>query len=103
MVDVEDKSNREVYVLLLQYNVVKPKKFYARVQEFAERMEEWELQPIFNVNIESGECIFPLSVLNCLEDNILRSSLSTLSSKKEFKFFLFFPFVNSLIEFEQRR
>ena len=67
-----------------------------------ERMEEGEPQAFFNVNIESDECIFPLIVMNCLDDNILRSSLSTLSSKKYFKFFLFFPFFNRHIEFEQR-
>ena len=103
MVDVEDKSNREVYVLLLQYNVEKPENFSARVQEFAESMEEGELQPIFVVKIESDECIFSLIVMNCLEDNILRSSLSTLSSKKTWNFFLYFPFFNTHIEFEQRR
>ena len=43
MIHVVDKPNREVCVLLLQYNVEAPQNFYAQVQIFAKRKEEANL------------------------------------------------------------
>ena len=73
MVDVVDKSNRDFYVLLLQYNVEKPQSFYAQVQIFAKRKEEVEFEPIVN---KTDEYIFQFIVMKRLDDNILRSSPS---------------------------
>ena len=79
IVDVEDKSNRGlcasgavqcgkttiISVLRSQYSPF-----------FAERMEVVEFQPFNNVDIGSDENIFLLIVMNCLIDDILRSSPS---------------------------
>ena len=82
MIDVVDKSNTEVYVLLLQYNVETPQNVFAQFKIFSKSKELTEFQPFYIVNTETDEYIFLLIVMKCPDDKNLRSRPTTLSSKK---------------------
>ena len=55
VVDVVNRPQRKICVILLQYNVDKPESLYAQVQLFARKEHEWIFQKIVNVNYRLTE------------------------------------------------
>ena len=70
VLDVVDRTNREICVTLLRYNVDKPESSYAQVHLFARKKEDEKFQHVVYVNFELGEFICLLDVMISSNDKV---------------------------------
>ena len=64
IVDLLDRANRKVCMLLLRYNVDKFDSSYAQVQLFARKEEDENFQQVVHLNHKLEEFIYLLDVMN---------------------------------------
>ena len=70
VVDVVDRTNRNICVTLLRYNVDKPESSYAQVRSFARKKEDDKFQQVVYVNYKLEEFIYLLDVMNSVYDKV---------------------------------
>ena len=70
VVDVVDRAERKICVILLRYNVDKLQSSNAQVQLFARKKEDEKFQQVVYVNYNLEEFIFLLHVMNCVYDKV---------------------------------
>ena len=71
VVDVVDRANRKICVILLRYNVDKPESSYAQVRLFARKKEDEKFQQVVYVNYKLEEYIYLLDVMNSVYDKVI--------------------------------
>ena len=71
VVDVVDRTKRNVCVTLLRYNVDKPESSYAQVRLFERKKEDEEIQQVVYVNYKFEEFIVLLDVMNSVYDKVI--------------------------------
>ena len=71
LVDVVDRTNRQICVTLLPYNVDKPESSYAQVRLFARKKEDEKFQKVVYVNYKLEEFIYLLDVMNSVYDKVI--------------------------------
>ena len=71
VVDVVDRTNRNICVTLLRYNVDKPESSYAQVRLFARKKEDEKFQQVVYVNYKPEELIYLLDVMNSVYDKVI--------------------------------
>ena len=71
VVDVVDRTNRKICVILLRYNGDKPENSYAQVQFFARKKEDEKFQQVVYVNYKLEEFIYLLDVMNSVYDKVI--------------------------------
>ena len=70
VVDVVDRTNRNICVTLLRYNVDNPESSYAQVRLFSRKKEDEKFQQIVYVNNKLEEFIYLLDVMNSVYDKL---------------------------------
>ena len=71
VVDVVDRTNRKICLILLRYNVDKPESSYAQVQLFARKKEDEKFQQVVFVKYRLDEFIYLLDVINSVSDKVI--------------------------------
>ena len=71
VVDVVDRTVRNILVTLLRYNVDNPESSYAQVQLIARKIEDEKFQQNVYVNYKLEEFIYLLDVMNSVYDNFI--------------------------------
>ena len=96
VVDVVDRSNREICVTLLRYKVDKPESSYAQVRLFAKKKVDQRFQQVVCVNDKLEEVFYLLDVMNSVYDKVITNQplcnvlLKTIFSLQYFSsYFLF--------------
>ena len=64
VVDVVDRTNRQICVTLQRYNVDEPESSYAQVRLFARKKENEKFQQVVSVNFKLEDFIYLLDVVN---------------------------------------
>ena len=64
LVDVMDRANRKICVILLRCNVDKPESSYAQVWLFARKKKDEKFQQVVQMNYQLEEFIDLLAVMN---------------------------------------
>ena len=70
VVDVVDRTNRKICVILMPYNVDKPKSSYAQVRLFARKKEDENFQQVFYVKYKLEEFIYSLDIMSSVYDKV---------------------------------
>ena len=70
VVDVVNRTNRKICVILLRYNVDKPESFYAQVRLFAGKEEDEKFQQVVYVDYKLEEFIYSLDVMIFVFDKV---------------------------------
>ena len=70
VIDVVDRPNRRICVILLRYKVDNPENSYAQVRLFGRKTEEEKFQQIVYVNYKLDEFIYLLDVMNSVYDKV---------------------------------
>ena len=71
VIDVEDRPNRKIFVILLRYKADNPDTSYAQVRLFGRKTEEEKFQRIVYVNYRLDEFIYLLDVMNSVYDKVI--------------------------------
>ena len=71
VVDVKNRTSRNICVTLLRYNVDKPESSYAQVRLFARKKEDEKFQQVVYVNYKLEEFIYLLGVMNSVCDKVI--------------------------------
>ena len=71
VVDVVDRANRNICVILLRYSVDQPEISYAQVRFFARNKEDEKFQQNVYVNYKLEEIMCLLDVMNSVYDNFI--------------------------------
>ena len=71
VIDVVDRSNRKICVMLLRYKADNPDTSYAQVRLFGRKKEEENFQQIVYVNNRLDEFIYLLDVMNSVYDKVI--------------------------------
>ena len=71
VIEVVNRPNRKICVILLRYNVDDPETSYAQVRLFGRKNEEEKFQQIVYVNYRLDEFIYLLDVLNSVYDKVI--------------------------------
>ena len=71
VIDVVDRPNKKISVLLLRYKVDNPETSYAQVRLFGQKNEEEKLQQIVYVNYRLDEFVYLLDVMNSVYDKVI--------------------------------
>ena len=70
-VDIVNRANRKICVILLRYIVDKPENSYAQVQIFARNMENERFQQVVYVNYELEKYIYLLDVMTSVYEKVI--------------------------------
>ena len=73
VVDVMDRANRKICVILLRYSVDQPEISYAQVRSFARNKEDEKFQQNVYVNYKLEE-MYLLDVMNSVYDNFIANN-----------------------------
>ena len=71
VIDVVDRPNKKVCVILLRYKVDNPDTSYAQVRLFGRKNEDEKFQQIVYVNFRLDEFIYLLDVMNSVYDKVI--------------------------------
>ena len=71
VVDVLDRANRKLCMILLRYSMDKPEISYAQVRIFARNEEDLKFQQIVNVKYTLDEFIYRLDVMSSVYDKVI--------------------------------
>ena len=71
VIDVVDRSNRNICVTLLRYKVDNPETSYAQVRHFGRKKEGEKFQQIVYVNYRLDEFVYLLDVMNSVYDKLI--------------------------------
>ena len=71
VIDVVDRSNREICVTMLRYKVDNPETTYAQVRLFTRKNEGEKFQQIMYVNYNLEEFIYLFDVMNSVYDKVI--------------------------------
>ena len=71
VVDVVDRTNRNICVTLLRYDVDKPESSYAQVRLIARKKEDEKFRQVVFVKYKLEEFIYLLDVMNSVYDKII--------------------------------
>ena len=71
MIDVVDRPNRRICVILLRYKVDNPETSYAQVRLFGRKNEEEKNQQIVYVNYRVDEFVHLPDVMNSVYDKVI--------------------------------
>ena len=71
VVGVVDRTNREICVTLLRYNVDKPDSPYAQFRKFARKKEDKKFQQVVSVKYRLEEFFYLLDVMNSVYDKVI--------------------------------
>ena len=71
VVDVVDRTNRKICVILLRYHVDKPESSSAQVRLFAGKKEDEKFQQVVYVKYKLEQFIYLLDVMNSVYDKVI--------------------------------